>query len=163
MFIVNSVFLAVLYGVGRRNWTPAINCNRRMVIWVYVLASFHAFCLLLNILYILLALGSLERMRTWKPRLEFVFVGILFNFWIAWMIWGNIIIYKEAHHCKYDVGALPVFRLMLAFVVIGYLGFLIYACLACGTMMGLITKSIGQFGRRKAYESGMIPNLFNYA
>jgi hypothetical protein len=48
---------------------------------------------------------------------------------------------------------------MLAFIVIGYLGMLIYSCLVCGTLLGVLTKKMAQFGRRKAYESGALSKV----
>jgi hypothetical protein len=129
-----------------------------MIVWVFVLGAFHALCFLVSILYLLAAILRYETIRKVKPACDFILVTILFNFWIAWMIWGNIIIYKQANQCKNVQGADVVHRLMLAFVVIGYLGFLVYGCLALGTMCALIGRNVHRYGRRKAYDAG----LFSY-
>jgi hypothetical protein len=75
---LNSVFLAVLYGVAGNNYTPAINCSYRMLVWCFVLATFHAFFLLFNLGYLALAFLGWALLRFWKPILEAIFVLLFF-------------------------------------------------------------------------------------
>jgi hypothetical protein len=62
--------------------------------WPLVLGAFHFFLLLLSLAYIGLALLPYERLKGIKAGFDLCSCGVLFNFWVAWMIWGNIIIYK---------------------------------------------------------------------
>lgn len=142
------VCLGVLFGVTRHHWGAAMGCSRWLVIWPMTLASFHGLFLIFVIAYLALAfLNNYSLIRFWKRVLEFIFIVIFFNFYVAWMIWGNVVAYRLARDCKYVDGANVVHRLVLAFVVLGYIAFAIWTLLACGTMLGLVANMLGKMVR----------------
>jgi hypothetical protein len=150
--IINAVLTGVLFGVTGQHIYESRDCNWHMFMWPLVLGAFHFFLLLCSLIYICAAMRPYPQVKKTKGCLDFLACSILFNFWVAWMVWGNIIIYKKAWHCRHDVDALPVFRLVLGFVVIGYIGWALYLCLACNLMLGMLGKMAGRKGKEKALD-----------
>jgi hypothetical protein len=61
-------------------------------------------------------------------------IFILYGFAVAWLIYGNVLVWNDAYKCRYNTpGAEKVWRLYIAIITIGYAFFLIqlmiYICL----------------------------------
>jgi hypothetical protein len=52
---------------------------------------------------------------------------VLYGFAIAWLVYGNVLVWNDAYKCRYhhQDGAEPVWRLFVAIITIGYAFFLL--------------------------------------
>jgi len=102
-FIVNSVFLGVIFGLTKHHYEAGRDCSYDMVVWLYVMAAYHALIVVFALCYFVFSFLPCK-MSTTKTLME-LFGLLLFAFHISWLIYGNILVYNGVYHCRYYAGA----------------------------------------------------------
>ena len=128
-----------------------------MAVWLYVMGAYHALIVVYVVTYFLLSFCPC-RISTAKTLFE-LFGLLLLGFHVSWLIYGNILVYHEAYHCRFssDKGAIKLWKLMFSLIVMGYVLFFAFCCiLSCScclffTLCGLLK------GAKSELVKGKIP------
>ena len=93
-------------------------------------AGYVYFCIIFCV-YTIAAIGRCALKKV-KLVTEFIFASIGIIFTIAWLIYGNILLYNDSYGCRdNDDGAEKLWKLMLALIIFGYFLFFSIFCLLC--------------------------------
>jgi len=99
---LNLVLVGVLFGVTGHHYHPTKSCSWHLMMWPFVLGAFHFFLVLFFIGYLVASLIlAYRRLKFVRWVMNLLALGLFLNFWIAWLVYGNIIIYKRAWGCRY--------------------------------------------------------------
>lgn len=118
--------------------------------WPLVLGALHFFLFLYYLLYIFAAMLPYPRVKTVKKAMDGFYCLFPFQFYVAWLVWGNIIVYYMARPCRFVTGAGTVYRLVFAWIIMGYLLWAIYLCGACLLACNFMRRFIQRKARERA-------------
>lgn len=126
----NGIFVGVIFGLLEANYDDAMECSQDMVTWLYVMGGYYGVWMLQAVVTIVVVCVSSNPPKS-KSILDLLGF-ILFTFYIAWLIYGNILVYNDANICRDGRdGAQKLWKLMLAIIIIGYLGMFLCCCILC--------------------------------
>lgn len=124
-----------------------VECNNKITTWLYVYSGL-SFLEALKFITFRIILGCARNRAKAKKTLDLLACCTIENFRLAWLIYGNTIIYSdESMECKSNGGhALGLWRLMMAIIAIGYLYFFLVAIVCCCGSMLLCCMLCGSGG-----------------
>ena len=126
--VIETFFVTLTFVIGVLNHDPAYECEPKLIVWLYVQGGYHASFLLCMIVYLIFGLIKYN-LALYKPLIEFFAFLVPCNFYIAWTIYGNFVLFSYSYQCKdYDNGAQIVWWLSFVYLLIAYtmwIGFLI--------------------------------------
>lgn len=99
---IELTLLGTIYGVTNNHEDSAWACSRDMVIWLYVFGGYLGAQFLYD-LYYTIGFGYINRVsEICRFISDGVMFFILYGFAIAWLIYGNVLVYNAAYTCRYD-------------------------------------------------------------
>lgn len=153
MILLNTLCTGLLFGITGNNIWESRSCSWHLFMWPLVLGALHFFLLLYYIVYLVCALLlPFPAIRVAKRSMDTFYCLFPLTFYVAWLVWGNIIVFKKAWGCRYEPNAQHVFRLMLAWIVLGWILWALYLCAGCCMFCGLLGKMAKRKGRENLID-----------
>lgn len=99
--VIDLALLGTIFGMVNNREDSAWACSKKMVIWLYVFAGFLGAMFVYHLLHTLCF--GLRRRPSALCRLivDVIAAVILYFFGIAWLIYGNYLVWHREYFCRY--------------------------------------------------------------
>lgn len=133
------MWLALCFGIGGANYKEIADCQWEMIVWLFVYGALFGLLIAKDLVY-LLVFGCCNGSNKQKLFIDTGVVCFFGNFEIAWLIYGNVLVYNSAYHCR-DQGKenLAVWRMCMALVCVGYFIFMTYIYFYISNILAYMT------------------------
>lgn len=153
--LVDLALLGTIFGMVNNREDAAWACSRDMVVWLYVFAGFLGAMFVYHLLHTL-CFGVRRRPSALCRLIVDVIAAIILGFFgIAWLIYGNYLVWHRDYYCRYQFlnnPAAKIWKLFAAVIIIFYVWFLlqaliwlIFCCLCCAGCRNKRKGSVPKF------------------
>ena len=126
--IIELVLLGTIFGLTNNNQVPTEQCagGRDMVVWLFVFGGYLGAQFVYDFYYTVV-FGYVKRASEVSRVIsDFIMTYVLYGFGVAWLIYGNVLVYNSAAVCRTitEPQAETIWRLFISIIAIGYLFFI---------------------------------------